>query len=71
MALNKRYSQADLCQLEDYEYREYLRAELSRAREARTHHKRGVVDVLLTMLFFIGVVLIILHQNGLLSAVNR
>lgn len=53
--------------LNDEEYRDYMRAELSRARSKQVPRERGIIDVLLTVVFFIGIVLIVLHQNGMIG----
>lgn len=65
--MNRRLSQADVYNLDDSEYRAYVRSELARARTKATPRTRGVIDVLLTMLFFLGIILVVLHQNGLIG----
>lgn len=65
--MNKRLSQSQVSSLDDDAYRDYMRAELVRARGNAIPRKRSILDVLLTVVFFIGIVLIVLHQNGLFA----
>ena len=67
VALKKRMSQTEVYRLDDDEYRDYMRSELHRARNDAAAPKKGVLDVLLTILFFIGIVMIVMHQNGMLG----
>ena len=71
VALNRRLSQAELYHLDEAEYRDYMRMELTRARSKTVPRTRGVIDVLLTVVFFIGIVLIVLHQNGMVGIVGK
>lgn len=67
MTNNRRLSQSELYHLEEGEYRDYMRLELSRARSKAVPRTRGIIDVLLTVVFFVGIVLVVLHQNGMLQ----
>jgi hypothetical protein len=67
VALNKRLSQMELYNLDEDQYRDYMRAELRSARSKTAEPKRGIIDVLLTVVFFVGIVLIVLHQNGMIG----
>ena len=67
VAPNRRLSQAELYNLDEAQYRDYMRAELNRARASAAPRQRGIIDVLLTVVFFIGIVLIVMHQNGMIG----
>jgi hypothetical protein len=51
---------------EDGAYRDFLRAELNkRARQSAPSPNKRIFDVLLTLLFLGGIILVVLHQNGM------
>jgi hypothetical protein len=67
LVATRRFTQAELARLDDSTYREYSRAELSRARtQAATATLSLSVDVLITTVLFLAVVLIILRHSGYL-----